>query len=136
MLELVVLLAVVCLGLIGFCAWLLQGQRRLAAQLAEQAARHATLEQRLKELAKRSEAYQRVNVRMGEELGELRKQLANLPERLARLEQRDPTSLSFSQAARLAGMGASASDLAQACGLSQAEAELITRLHSGHKPQD
>lgn len=136
MLELVVLLAVICLALAGFCAWLLQGQRRQAALLAEQATRQAALEQRLKELAKRSEAYQRVNVRMGEELGELRKQLASLPERLARLEQRDPTSLSFTQAARLAGMGASAADLAQACGLSQAEAELITRLHSGHKPQE
>ena len=136
MLELVILLAVACLGLGGFCAWLLQGQRRQAEELAEQATSQAALEQRLNELAKRSEAYQRVNVRMGEELGELRKQLANLPERLARLEQRDPTSLSFSQAARLAGMGASAADLAQACGLSQAEAELITRLHSGHKPEE
>ncbi|MDF3936782.1 DUF2802 domain-containing protein [Pseudomonas citronellolis] len=136
MLELVFLLAAVCLGLIGFSVWLLLGQRRQAAELAEQAKRHAAMEQRLKELAKRGEAYQRVNVRMGEELGELRKQLASLPERLARLEQRDPTSLSFTQAARLAGMGASAGELAQACGLSQAEAELITRLHRGDKPLD
>ena len=67
----------------------------------------------------------------------LRRNISGEPLQIfTRLEQRDPTSLSFSQAARLAGMGASAADLAQACGLSQAEAELITRLHSGHKPEE
>lgn len=136
MLVAVALLVVACLALAGFCAWLLLGQRRQAAQLARQTAQVAALEQRLKELAKRGEAYQRVNVRMGEELGELRKQVATLPERLVRLEQRDPTSLSFSQAARLAGMGASAADLTQACGLSQAEADLIARLHRGGKASE
>lgn len=129
----VALLVVACLALAGGSVWLLLGQRRQAAALAQQASQIAAQELRLKELAKRGEAYQRVNVRMGEELGELRKQVATLPERLARLEQRDPTSLSFSQAARLAGMGASAADLTQACGLSQAEADLISRLHRGGK---
>jgi len=129
----VALLVVACLALAGFSVWLLLGQRRQAATLIQQASQIAAQELRLKELAKRGEAYQRVNVRMGEELGELRKQVATLPERLARLEQRDPTSLSFSQAARLAGMGASAADLTQACGLSQAEADLIARLHRGGK---
>ncbi|MFO6382550.1 DUF2802 domain-containing protein, partial [Pseudomonas aeruginosa] len=75
------------------------------------------------------ESYQQVNVRMGEALQDLGKQLAPLPDRVARLEQRDPTTLSFSQAARLVGLGASAEDLTQACGLSQAEAELVARLH-------
>lgn len=83
----------------------------------------------LKELSKRIESYQQVNVRMGEALQDLGKQLAPLPDRVARLEQRDPTTLSFSQAARLVGLGASAEDLTQACGLSQAEAELVARLH-------
>lgn len=136
MLLALALLVVACLVLAGFCAWLLLGQRRQTALLAQQAAQLVAQEARLKELGKRSEAYQRVNVRMGEELIELRKQLASLPERLTRLEQRDPTSLSFSQAARLAGMGASASDLSQACGLSQAEAELIARLNRGAKARD
>ena len=48
---------------------------------------------------------------------------------LAQLEQRDPSSLSFTQAARLVGLGASVDDLTQACGLSRAEAELIAKLH-------
>ena len=46
------------------------------------------------------------------------------------VEQRDPSSLSFTQAARLVGMGASVDDLTQSCGLSKAEAELISRLHT------
>lgn len=135
MLVALALLGVVCLALGGFSVRLLLDQRRQAALIAQQATQGAALELRLKELGKRLESYQRINVRMGEELGELRKQVANLPERLARLEQRDPASLSFSQAARLAGMGASAADLTQACGLSQAEADLVARLHRG-RPQD
>lgn len=91
--------------------------------------RRAPRERRLKDLSKRIESYQQVNVRMGEALQDLGKQLAPLPDRVARLEQRDPTTLSFSQAARLVGLGASAEDLTQACGLSQAEAELVARLH-------
>ena len=102
--------------------------RRLQAALAQQA-EGAARERRLKELSKRIESYQQVNVRMGEALQDLGKQLAPLPDRVARLEQRDPTTLSFSQAARLVGLGASAEDLTQACGLSQAEAELVARLH-------
>ena len=66
---------------------------------------------------------------MGEQVQGLAKVVAPLPDRLTQIEQSDPTSLSFSQAARLVGLGASADDLTQACGLSQAEAELVTRLH-------
>lgn len=66
---------------------------------------------------------------MGEELYELRRVVAPLPEKLNQIEQRDPSSLSFTQAARLVGMGASVDDLTQSCGLSKAEAELISRLH-------
>ncbi|MBG4312277.1 DUF2802 domain-containing protein [Pseudomonas aeruginosa] len=118
-----------CLGLAAACLWLRRELRRLQAALAQQAEEGAARERRLKELSKRIESYQQVNVRMGEALQDLGKQLAPLPDRVARLEPRDPTTLSFSQAARLVGLGASAEDLTQACGLSQAEAELVARLH-------
>ena len=124
-------LAVACIGLAVACVWLAGRQRVQQAQAAAQAAQVEALEQRLKELGKRIESYQLINVRMGEELRDLGKQLAPLPERVTRMEQRDPASLSYSQAARLVGMGASAADLAQSCGLSQAEAELVARLHQG-----
>ncbi|MFV3333545.1 DUF2802 domain-containing protein [Pseudomonas sp. NY15437] len=131
MLIALVVLAVACVALAGACVWLSGRQRAQQAQAVELAKQLAVFEQRLKEQGKRIESYQQINVRMGEELRELSKQVAPLPERLVRIEQRDPTSLSFSQAARLVGMGASPEDLTQSCGLSQAEAELVARLHQG-----
>jgi len=126
-----VVLGIACAGLVLACVWLSGRQRAQEAQAVALAKQLALLEQRLKDQGKRIESYQQINIRMGEELRELNKQVAPLPERLVRIEQRDPTSLSFSQAARLVGMGASPEDLTQSCGLSQAEAELVARLHQG-----
>jgi cell division protein FtsB len=104
----------------------IRGQKQIAAQ---QAKGDALRDQRIKDLAKRVDDYQNGNVRMGEDLHELRAIVAPLPDKLAQLEQRDPTSLSFAQAARLVGMGASVNELTQSCGLTQAEAELMSKLH-------
>ncbi|MBT2338338.1 MULTISPECIES: DUF2802 domain-containing protein [Pseudomonas] len=103
-------------------------QRQVAAQ---QAQGDALRDQRIKELAKRVDDYQNGTVRMGEALHELRAVVGPLPDKLAQLEQRDPSTLSFAQAARLVGMGASVDELTQACGLTQAEAELMSKLHKG-----
>ena len=127
MLEIaLIVLALVCAGLIAACVWL-SGRLRLASQL--QAERDAQRDQRLRELGKRLDTYLTGSVRMGEELQELRRTVAPLPDKLSQIEQRDPSSLSFTQAARLVGMGASAEDLTQSCGLSKAEAELVAKLH-------
>ena len=104
----------------------IRGQRLIAAQ---QAQGDALRDQRIKDLAKRVDDYQSGNVRMGEDLHELRAVVRPLPDKLAQLEQRDPTSLSFAQAARLVGMGATVDELTQSCGLTQAEAELMRKLH-------
>ncbi|KJZ50080.1 MULTISPECIES: DUF2802 domain-containing protein [Pseudomonas] len=104
----------------------IRGQKQIAAQ---QAKGDAQRDQRIKDLAKRVDDYQNGNVRMGEDLYELRAIVAPLPDKLVQLEQRDPTSLSFAQAARLVGMGASVNELTQSCGLTQAEAELMSKLH-------
>ncbi|WP_433886526.1 DUF2802 domain-containing protein [Pseudomonas vranovensis] len=101
-------------------------QRELAAQ---QAQGDAVRDQRIKDLAKSLDDYQNGCVRMGEALHELRAVVAPLPDKLLQLEQRDPNSLSFAQAARLVGMGASVDELTQSCGLTQAEAELMSKLH-------
>ncbi|EGH26027.1 hypothetical protein PSYMO_33235, partial [Pseudomonas amygdali pv. mori str. 301020] len=90
----------------------------------------ALRDQRIKELARRLDNYQNGTVRMGEALHELRAIVAPLPDKLTALEQRDPSTLSFAQAARLVGMGASIDELTQSCGLTQAEAQLMTKLHS------
>lgn len=106
----------------------LRGQRQIAAQ---QAAGDALRDQRIKDLAKRVDDYQSGNVRMGEDLHQLRAVVGPLPDKLAQLEQRDPSSLSFAQAARLVGMGASVNELTASCGLTQAEAELMSKMHKG-----
>ncbi|WP_339480315.1 MULTISPECIES: DUF2802 domain-containing protein [unclassified Pseudomonas] len=115
-------------GTLGMFLAYIRGQRQIAAQ---QAQGDALRDQRIKDLAKRVDDYQNGTVRMGEALHELRAVLAPLPDKLAQLEQRDPSSLSFAQAARLVGMGASVDELTQACGLTQAEAELMSKLHKG-----
>jgi cell division protein FtsB len=104
----------------------IRAQRVIAAQQAEG---DALRDQRIKDLAKRVDNYQSGSVRMGEDLHELRAVVGPLPDKLAQLEQRDPSSLSFAQAARLVGMGASVDELTQSCGLTQAEAELMSKLH-------
>ncbi|WP_237882956.1 DUF2802 domain-containing protein [Pseudomonas sp. PGPR40] len=104
----------------------IRAQRQIAVQ---QAKGDALRDQRIKDLAKRVDDYQNGNVRMGEDLHELRAVVGPLPDKLAQLEQRDPSSLSFAQAARLVGMGASVDELTQSCGLTQAEAELMRKLH-------
>ncbi|PVZ41522.1 DUF2802 domain-containing protein [Pseudomonas sp. CC120222-01a] len=101
-------------------------QRELAAQ---QAVGDALRDQRIKDLAKRLDDYQNGTVRMGEALHELRATVAPLPEKLQQLEQRDPNSVTFTQAAKLVGMGASVAELTETCGLTQAEAELMSKLH-------
>ncbi|AYC32555.1 DUF2802 domain-containing protein [Pseudomonas cavernae] len=120
------LLTLICVALAASCWWL---ARQLREQAAEQAKRDAARDQRLKELGKRLDTYLTGSIRMGEELHELRHVVAPLPDKLSQIEQRDPTSLSFTQAARLVGLGASVDDLTQSCGLSRAEAELVSKLH-------
>ncbi len=104
-------------------------QQRLRQEVEAQAERDAVRDQKLKDLGRRLEAYLEGSVRMGEELHELRRVVAPLPDKLNQIEQRDPSSLSFTQAARLVGLGASVEDLTQSCGLTKAEAELVSKLH-------
>ncbi|APC15303.1 chemotaxis protein [Pseudomonas frederiksbergensis] len=123
--------AVIVLGLlwVGTLAMFLAYTRKQRELAALQAQGDALRDQRIKDLAKRVDDYQNGNVRMGEDLHELRAMVRPLPDKLAQLEQRDPSSLSFAQAARLVGMGASVDELTQSCGLTQAEAELMSKLH-------
>jgi hypothetical protein len=105
--------------------------KRLRIHATQQLEADSLRDQRIRELARRLENYQSGTVRMGEELHELRSIIALLPDKITALEQRDPSTLSFAQAARLVGMGASIDELTQSCGLTQAEAQLMTKVH-GH----
>lgn len=123
-------LALACAGLLGCSVWLAGRLRELSAV---QQQRYEDHERRMRELVRRLDTYLAGSVRMGEELQELKRTLAPLPEKLSQIEQRDPNSLSFTQAAKLVGLGASADDLTHSCGLSKAEAELVARLHQGKR---
>ncbi|QXI30122.1 DUF2802 domain-containing protein [Pseudomonas vanderleydeniana] len=124
----VILLFLLWIGTAGMFVVHVRNQQKIAAQQAEG---DALRDQRIRELARRVDNFQNGTVRMGEDLHELRAVVAPLPDKLAQLEQRDPSTLSFAQAARLVGMGASVDELTQACGLTQAEAELMSKLHRG-----
>ena len=129
----VVALALCCLALLGCCIWLFRRQRQ---QVETQAREDAIRDKRIKALSARLDNYLESNVRMGKDLHELSRIVAPLPEKLGQLEQRDPNNFSFSQAAKLVGMGASVDDLTQSCGLSQSEAELMRKLHQARREPD
>lgn len=126
----VVALALCCLVLLGLCLWLLRRQRKQAEQ---QAKRDAIRDRRIKEIDSRLDTFLDGSVRMGDQLHELSRLVTPLPDRITQLEQRDPNNFSFSQAAKLVGMGASVDDLTQSCGLSQSEAELMSKLHQARR---
>ena len=124
----VIVLALLWAGTLGFLLRYMARQRELALQQAE---RDAVRDRRIVELVKRVDHYQKSAVRVGDEVHELRAILAPMPDKLEQLEQRDPANLSFAQAAKLVGMGATVDDLTQSCGLTQAEAQLMSKLHKG-----
>lgn len=123
------LICMLCAALFGgglYCQRLSNQLRVLTERLADQDTEH---HQHMREINKRLDAYLESSIGMGEELRELSELVAPLPGKLTQLEQRDPSGISFSQAAKLVGMGASADDIAQSCGLNRGEAELVSRLN-------
>ncbi|SEI80822.1 DUF2802 domain-containing protein [Pseudomonas sp. NFR16] len=124
----VIFLAVLWVASVAMFMLHTKRQRTLATQQLEA---DSLRDQRIRELARRLEHYQGGTVKMGEDLHELRSIVSPLPDKITALEQRDPSTLSFAQAARLVSMGASVDELTQSCGLTQAEAQLMSKLH-GH----
>jgi uncharacterized protein YlxW (UPF0749 family) len=124
----VIVLALLWAGTVAFLLRYMRQQRELAQQQAE---RDAVRDRRILDLVKRVDHFQQTAVKVGDEVHELRAILGPLPDKLAQIEQRDPSSLSFAQAAKLVGMGATVDELTQSCGLTQAEAQLMSKLHKG-----
>lgn len=126
-------LAVACLVLAIACVWLAARIKRLNKsmefQFRQHAERHLKRDQSIQELMRRLDTYMGVCVKMGEELQALQQLAAPLPERLSKLEQSDPTMISYIQASRLVTLGASVEDLTQSCGLTKGEAELVSKLY-------
>ena len=110
---------------------LAMASRRQSARLVELDKNHR---ERVESLARDIAGYQQGTIRMGEELIALREQVRRLEDKQQRIEQHDPQSMPYNQAARLVGMGASLEDLTQSCGLSKAEAELVMKMYAARKP--
>lgn len=121
-------------GLLGILlaalAVLFMQVRRLPVEQQQQEVR---LQTRLEQLSRELATFQQGSIRMGEEITALRQQVKRLEDKQLKLEQHDPQSLPYNQAARLVGMGASIEDLTQSCGLSKAEAELFVKLHASRQ---
>ncbi|MEO1817854.1 DUF2802 domain-containing protein [Pseudomonas sp.] len=121
-------------GLLGILlaalAVLFMQVRRLPVEQQQQEVR---LQARLEQLSRELATFQQGSIRMGEEITALRQQVKRLEDKQLKLEQHDPQSLPYNQAARLVGMGASIEDLTQSCGLSKAEAELFVKLHASRQ---
>ena len=121
-------------GLLGILlaalAVLFMQVRRLPVEQQQQEAR---LQARLEQLSRELATFQQGSIRMGEEITALRQQVKRLEDKQLKLEQHDPQSIPYNQAARLVGMGASIEDLTQSCGLSKAEAELFVKLHASRQ---
>ena len=126
----VIVLGVLWVVTLGMFIAFTKRQRQLDLKREEA---DALRDQRLRELAKRVDHFQNGTVKMGEALHELRAIVGPIPDKLTALEQRDPSTLSFAQAARLVGMGASIDELTQSCGLTQAEAQLMTKVHGNNQ---
>ncbi len=122
------------LGLGGLIAALVLSAIVLRRRLQAMDAERVRLEQRVEQMARDLGGFRQSTVGMGEELNVLREQLKRLQDRQQQVEEQDPQTLPYNQAARLVGMGASMEDLTQACGLSRSEAELVLKLHAARKP--
>lgn len=107
------------------------GLKKLGTRLQQQDAQQ---QERMQLLKTEVLTYQQGSIRMGEEVMTLRDQLKRMEDKQMRIDQHDPQSLPYNQAARLVGLGASVEDLTQSCGLSKAEAELVAKLHAARKP--
>lgn len=122
------------LGLGGLLAGLAVLVYLLQRRLQRMDAAHKALVQRVEQVSRDLSGFRQGTVGMGEELNTLRDQVKRLHDRQQQVEQQDPQTLPYNQAARLVNMGASMEDLTQACGLSRAEAELVLKLHAARSP--
>lgn len=88
------------------------------------------LEQALLESRKKQEALQRESnktiLTLGKALAAVDQRLGQTQRRQQDLENKDSGSLTYAQASKLIQMGAAPEDLVKSCGLSEAEAKLVS----------
>ena len=116
------LLGLLAIGLLAVSVWLFRLQRRLAQQQRNYEALLNVLRNEIK--LTNSGA-----MGMGRRLKQVEQRLNITAEKQLELENRDPGTLAYNQAAKLMEMGADVDDLIGSCGIARPEAELMALLH-------
>lgn len=128
--------AALALGLVLCTAALvamLVSLRRLRRDRDKQQRQLAAMKKGLLELARRQQKTARGLQRLETGQQQLGQRLDLTRRQQQDLEMRDPGNVTYSHASRLVEMGAGCEDLVSNCGLSQAEARLISMM--GRKPE-
>lgn len=120
-LSLLVAVAALVVAL-GAVALALQHVRRVEARLAG-------LRDERRRLMEAVEGLSSGAVAQGERIARVEQELRRLKERLSMLGSRESGSEAFEQAIRMARKGQPAEEIAEACGLSRVEADLVVLIH-------
>lgn len=117
-------LVILSLGvaLVALLLWTLTLSLRLKAQVRQTQALINVVRGEIKAMTSGS-------IGLGKRLKQVEHRLNLTVEKQQELENRDPTQLAYSQAARLMEMGADVDDLVKNCGIARPEAELMALLH-------
>jgi uncharacterized protein YoxC len=113
-------IAAVAASLLCCCALLLN-DRRSRAMINE-------LESHINDLSTELQGLSNASMGIGRKLQVLEKDSERLNGKVTEIQKNDPTTVSYSEAARLVGMGANVDELMNACGISRPEAELVLAL--------
>ena len=98
-------------------------------QVRQAAIRVAGLRNERRRLQETVEGLSAGAVAQGERIGRVEQELQRLKERLSMLGSRESDNAAFDQAIRMARKGQPAADIAETCGLSKVEADLVVLIH-------
>lgn len=112
-------------------AWVAMRAARRSERMAQ--ALRAAADQEMERLRQDLRALCSGAVGLGDRLRRLEREQRALADRHERLELKDPGERPYAQAIRLVHSGAPVGEIADSCGLTRSEAELLKMLHSVDK---
>lgn len=103
------------------CGALWLSERRARATIKE-------LESHINDISSELQGLTHASMGVGRKVQILEKDHERLNGKVTEIQKNDPATVSYSEAARLVGMGANVEELMNACGISRPEAELVLAL--------
>ena len=104
---------------------------KLWGDLKKQSKKVAIVESELKQISDAFHGFSAGAVGQSEHIAKVEKDIDQLRSRIETVAMNEQQSVGHTQAIRMAKRGASPEEIADACGLTKVEADLIIRLHSG-----